>query len=194
MTVVTTGPRNGAGERVSTCRGLTAAAGLLAIAAAVHAVLIPEHLQEWMPAGVFFAVVASGQALLALALVLRRGRSAVLLAAVWSSVATICLYVWSRTAGVPFLPTVDSHAQAEVSHAGHAVGGHGSGVPIFPDAHAASGVEPVAALDLVALGAELGVVAILVALLAGRCRRWTSNGIFACGVMMLILRGVAGLP
>ncbi len=194
MTVVHAGPRDGVVDRLSAHRRalLAAAAGLLVLAAAIHTVLIPEHLQEWVPAGVFFLVVATGQALLAIAL--RRDRVALLLAAVWSSVATICVYVWSRTAGLPFLPAEhDGTAHPEVSHVGHAVGGLGNGVPIFPDGPQASGVEPVAALDLAALGAELGVVAILVYLLPARSRRWTSNGILACGVLMLVLRGAAGL-
>jgi hypothetical protein len=168
------------------CSVLTAAA--LLVAAAIHAIVIPEHLAEWWPAAAFFLVCAIGQAVLATALFTPAGPAAAF-TAVWSSVATIGLYLWSRTAGLPFAPSHDAGAHSLVgSHAGHAVGGRGNGVPVFPGAQAASNVESVGALDLAALGAELFVIALGISLLPRRSRRFTTNAVLGCGVTLWVLR------
>jgi hypothetical protein len=168
--------------------GVLTAAALL-IAAAIHAIVIPEHLAEWWPAAAFFLICAVGQAVLAIALFTPAGPAAAF-TAVWSSVATIGLYLWSRTAGLPFAPAHDAGAHGLVgSHAGHAVGGRGNGVPVFPGAaQEPSRVESVGALDLAALGAELFVIALGISLLPRRFRRFTTNTILGCGVTLWVLR------
>lgn len=59
------------------------------------------------------------------------------------------------------------------------------GLPFGPHA---GRTEEAGALDLVAVAAELGVVAVLVASLGGRARRWAVNGLLALGVALWILR------
>lgn len=173
-------------------RPLVAAAALLAVTAAIHATVVPDHLREWLPAGVFFLVLAAGQASLAVALV-RRAGPITLLASIWSSVAVVAVYVWSRTTGLPFAPVHGGEHGLGGSQAGHAVGGYGNGVPIYPSAAAPSTVEPVGALDLTALVAELSVIALLVCLLPPQHRRWTSNAVMVCGLTMLALRATGAL-
>jgi hypothetical protein len=165
---------------------LTSAA--LLIAAAIHAIVIPEHLADWWPAAAFFLVCAVGQVVLAIALFTPAGPAAAF-TAVWSSVATIGLYLWSRTAGLPFAPAQDDGAHSLIgSHAGHAVGGHGNGVPAFPGAQAPSSVESVGGLDLAALGAELLVIALGISRVPQRFRRFTTNAVLGCGVTLWVLR------
>ena len=77
-------------------------AGLLA-AAAIHATVIREHLTEWPAAGVFFILLTISQ-MAAATLVLVRLRPAALLATVTLSVGPILLWLYSRTAGLPFGP------------------------------------------------------------------------------------------
>jgi len=77
-------------------------AGLLA-AAAIHATVIREHLAEWPAAGVFFIVLSVAE-MAAAAMVLARLRPGALLAAVTVSVGSILLWLYSRTAGLPFGP------------------------------------------------------------------------------------------
>ena len=181
------------GTAVTARRLLVVAATLLALAAAIHATLVPAHLREWLPAGVFFAVLAAGQASLAVSL-LRRAGPVTVLASIWTSVAVIGVYVWSRTAGLPFAPVDHAGAHgAGDSQLGHAVGGHGNGVPNYPNTPKPSSVESVGTLDLAALAAELSVIALLVCLLPARQRQWTGNAILICGVSMLVLRATAVL-
>ena len=69
-------------------------------AAVIHVVVVPEHAEEYLPAGIFFAVLAAFQ--LGWAVVWLRTQSdwlAVLGLAV--NFATITLWVWSRTIGFP---------------------------------------------------------------------------------------------
>jgi hypothetical protein len=172
---------------------LLTSAALMAMAAAIHIDVMPAHVQEWLPAAVFFAILAAGQAAVAVLLV-RRSQPITLLVAIWSSVGVVALYVWSRTSGLPFAPVDHGAAHgAGGSHVAHAVGGHGNGEPIFPARAAPSSVEPVGPLDLAALAAELAVIALLVILLPPKHRRWTSNGILVCGLAMLALRAMAVL-
>ena len=90
-----TGPALRSGDRwlVALC---------LAVTAASHAPLIPEHLQEAPYIGVSFAVLAAASVVLALALVVRDNL------AVWGAVAlleglAVVAYVVSRTVGLPLL-------------------------------------------------------------------------------------------
>jgi hypothetical protein len=77
-------------------------AGLLG-AAAIHATVIPAHLAEWPAAGVFFIVLTIAE-LDAAGLVFVRLRSAAVVAAMVVSVGPILLWLYSRTAGLPFGP------------------------------------------------------------------------------------------
>jgi hypothetical protein len=77
-------------------------AGLVG-SAAVHAAVIPEHLQEWAAAGSFFVVLAIAQFALGLTVLVRLDRL-VLGAAVAVSVVPLGLWLVSRTVGLPFGP------------------------------------------------------------------------------------------
>ena len=79
------------------------AAGLSSIAAAMHAWVIPEHLEEWWGYGAFFLLLAAAQALYAV-LVLRSRRPAILVLGLVGTVATLALYAWSRLVAVPLGP------------------------------------------------------------------------------------------
>jgi hypothetical protein len=172
---------------------LLTSAALMALAAAIHVDVIPAHVQEWLPAAVFFAILAAGQAWLAVLLV-RRPHPITLLVAIWSSVGVVALYVWSRTSGLPFAPVDHGEGHgAGGSHVAHAVGGHGNGEPIFPGQATPTSAEPVGLLDLAALAVELAVIALLVSLLPRKHRRWTSNGILVCGLAMVALRATSVL-
>lgn len=72
-------------------------------AAIIHFAVAPTHWQEWMPAGLFFVLIAVFQLIWA-RLVLTRPTAAVLAAAVMVNVGTIVLWALSRTAGAPFGP------------------------------------------------------------------------------------------
>lgn len=69
----------------------------------VHLAVVPEHLVEWAEAGVFFAVLAVVQ-LAAAAVVLARPLRPVLLTAALVSAATLGLWAYSRSLGLPFGP------------------------------------------------------------------------------------------
>ena len=71
--------------------------------AAIHAAVIPEHLQEWPVAGAFFVLLVLVELALALAVLLRLDRL-VLMVTAWVSVATLLLWLVSRTVGLPFGP------------------------------------------------------------------------------------------
>jgi hypothetical protein len=172
-----------AGQRLA-----AAAAALLALTAGIHASVAPGQLRVWRPAGALLLIVALGQTWWALSL-LRRRSPRVVLAALWSTVAVVGGYAWSRTAGLPFAPV--HHTAGHLSpgaHAGHAVGGRGNGIPIFPFDQAPSSAEPVGAADLTVLAAELAVIVLLVLLLPERARRHSGNVLLGCGVVLLALR------
>jgi hypothetical protein len=71
-------------------------------AAAVHAAVVPEHLDEWTAAGVFFIALTAAELGVAV-LVLVRTTTAALLAVV-VSVGPLLLWAYSRSAGLPFGP------------------------------------------------------------------------------------------
>jgi hypothetical protein len=162
-------------------------AGAATVAAAVHLYITPEHLREWWLYGGFFVAVTVAQALLAL-LLLRGPGVWVVLLAVWGTVVLIGIYVVSRTAGLPITPP------GGAVHAGHshAPGAIGSGVPILPGS-LPPGVEPVAGVDLVALGAELLLLAVLVGMLPSAVRRVTINLMLVVGVVGWGLAGILSL-
>lgn len=72
-------------------------------AAAIHFAVTAEHFAEWWAFGLFFAAIGWFQALWPIAYLLRpSGRSALL--AVVVNLATVLVWVWSRTIGLPFGP------------------------------------------------------------------------------------------
>jgi hypothetical protein len=92
-------PRQLAGKNVAQ----VTVAGLSAVAAGVHAWVVPEHLEEYPLFGVFFVVIAVGQAGWAAA-VLRRPTARLRGAGIALSAALLALWGLSRTAGVPVGP------------------------------------------------------------------------------------------
>ena len=90
-----------------------AVTGLSGLAAGIHLTVAPEHFDEWWGYGAFFVLAAVGECALAGALALRP-RSWVVQAAIWSSLATMLMYVVSRTLGVPFGPEAGSVEPAEL--------------------------------------------------------------------------------
>ena len=82
---------------------LLSAAVLTAGAGAVHLAVVPEHLAEYLPFGVFFALVGLGQ--LAASVILVRNPSRPVLAAVAAGAAALVgLWTISRTTGLPVGP------------------------------------------------------------------------------------------
>jgi hypothetical protein len=81
---------------------VTAAASLVG-SELIHIVVLPEHLREWWAAGVFFAVVSALEGGVAAAALFRPSRC-VWQAALALSLATVAVWAWSRTAGLPFGP------------------------------------------------------------------------------------------
>ena len=78
-------------------------AASLAGAAVIHAAVVPEHLEQWTMAGVFFTLLASAEALLAALVVLEPTRL-VLGSAIGASVIPLVLWALSRSVGLPFGP------------------------------------------------------------------------------------------
>jgi hypothetical protein len=134
-------------------------------AALAHIVAAPAHFREWLPAGIFFVVLSAGQT--AVAWILLRSRLSARAAAValWSNVAVVLVYLVSRTRGLPFGLEHDAH----VAH---------PGASALPRA-----VESIGGLDLLTLGAEVGLVVLLIGHLPGRLGRRTTT--------MLMLTGLA---
>ncbi len=71
--------------------------------AVIHAVVVPEHLREWGPAGAFFIAVALAQLAWG-ALIYRRPTRRWLLAGVYGNVALVGIWLVSRSIGVPIGP------------------------------------------------------------------------------------------
>lgn len=79
------------------------AAALSVGAAAVHAVVCPEHFHEGLLYGEFFAVAASSQLAWA-SLVIFRPRRELLVAGLAGNLAILALWAITRTVGIPFGP------------------------------------------------------------------------------------------
>lgn len=71
--------------------------------AAIHGAVIPGHLDHWAPAGAFFLVLALAELILGLRMLGRHHRGA-LPAVAAASAVPLALWLWSRTAGLPFGP------------------------------------------------------------------------------------------
>lgn len=69
-------------------------------AAAIHVVVVPEHADEFPPAGVFFAALAAFQLVWAVAW-LRRQSNWLAVVGLTVNLLTIAIWVWSRTIGFP---------------------------------------------------------------------------------------------
>jgi hypothetical protein len=80
----------------------TAIAGLVG-AEIIHISVIPLHFQEWVLSAWFFAVLAALEGALAVGLIFVPSRL-VTRTAIAVSVATVAVWVVSRTAGLPFGP------------------------------------------------------------------------------------------
>jgi hypothetical protein len=82
-------------------RPLQLAAGGSLGAAVVHGLVMPEHLHESAVLGWFFALLCVAQVAWVLVLLVRLTRTWVTLG-VLGNLATIVLWAWSRTLGIPF--------------------------------------------------------------------------------------------
>jgi FtsP/CotA-like multicopper oxidase with cupredoxin domain len=88
----------------SASRTLVNSAALLILgAAAIHFAVVPEHLQEYLPFGVFFIVAGALQTVLAAAILAWPSRR-LFLAALGVSAGLVALWLLSRTAGLPIGP------------------------------------------------------------------------------------------
>lgn len=105
------------------------------LAAAIHVALVPEHYEEWWGYGGFFVVSGALQALYALWWLMPRpgwpGAQATIVVGIALNLFLVGLYVVTRTAGVPWF---GPHAWE---------------------------TEPVSAVDLVAKGAEVLLLFVL---------------------------------
>jgi hypothetical protein len=72
-------------------------------AAAIHFAVIPDHLEEWWAFGLFFAVLGWFQAVWPIAYLDRPSRRLALLA-IAVNLATVVVWAWSRTSGLPVGP------------------------------------------------------------------------------------------
>ncbi len=73
-------------------------------AAAIHFAVVPEHLDEYLPFGLFFLLLGSAQVALAVATVWRPGRR-LFVGAALGTLAVLALWFVSRTTGLPIGPT-----------------------------------------------------------------------------------------
>ena len=103
-------PLPAAGDRAALERGLAddlavvVAVGLVG-SAVIHAAVVPDHLAEWIGAGIFFVGLALAQLVLAALVVKRRTRPA-LVAVLVASALPLLLWVVSRGVGLPFGPAI----------------------------------------------------------------------------------------
>ena len=73
------------------------------VAAGVHMLVTPEHLAAWWGYGVFFIVIANLEIAIVGLLVIRPSTWAIQLG-IWTTLATLLMYLVSRTAGIPLGP------------------------------------------------------------------------------------------
>jgi hypothetical protein len=82
---------------------INATAALVWVSALIHAVVVPEHLKEWGPAGAFFITTAAMQ-LAAAVLLWRKPTRALLRLVAYGSAGLVLLWTMSRTVGIPIGP------------------------------------------------------------------------------------------
>lgn len=161
-------------HRATTTQGCIALTSVLA--GAIHLAVAPGHFEEWWLYGTFFVVIGVFQLVYATP-VLRRPSPLVALTGIVVNLGVALIWVVSRTTGLPVMPPEEGGALG----AGHLAGGD-------------PGVEAVGTADLVATGAELLVVCLLVTLLPLPVRRVTVNLMLVTGVGLWSMRlsGVLG--
>lgn len=93
-------------------RTVAAACTLSLVAAAIHMLVTPEHFAEWWGYGTFFVIIANVEIAFACLLVLHPSRW-VIHAGVWSTMATLLMYLVSRTAGIPLGPEAGAVEEVE---------------------------------------------------------------------------------
>jgi hypothetical protein len=158
--------------------GRLAAITLASVAGGVHLVLIAQQASVWWGYGVLMAAIAAVEIGVAIGLALRP-TPGVIIAGIVGVTTSVILYVVSRTAGLPFGPGPARAAQfGDPFHAGH---------PDF-SAQLTDRAEPVGALDLGCLIAEVALIVLLVTLLPERSRRPVTNALCAIGVALWVLR------
>jgi hypothetical protein len=135
-------------------------------AGGVHLLEAREHGEWWLPAGIFFALIGLFQVASAVAFMWQR-RPLLLHAMVWANVATIAVYVVSRTVGLPGSPGVPLHGAVLRA-----------GTPFLR-------IEPVVTAEFAVLLAEVLVVLLCAAMLAGRARNRTINALWITGMALL---------
>jgi hypothetical protein len=89
-------------EMLSPFVRVTAVCSLLG-AEVIHAAVIQEHIQEWLPLGIFFLVISLVEGFLAVALITRPSRRLVRPIIV-VSLGTVVLWLYTRTLGLPIGP------------------------------------------------------------------------------------------
>lgn len=134
---------------------------LAVTAGCVHLAVAGDHGRDTWVVGVAFVTVGVLQLALAVALA-RAPRPSTVMAGLSGTVVVVVLYVASRTVGLPLIAV-------------HEPGDVGATHPLGAEVHSrpsqASGtIEPVGALDLVALLAELSLVAGLASMLPAAIR------------------------
>jgi len=70
---------------------------------AIHTAVIADHINEWLPFGLFFLVISIVEGLLAVALITSPSRAVERLA-IGVSLGTVALWLQSRTLGIPIGP------------------------------------------------------------------------------------------
>ncbi len=152
------------------------------LAGAIHLAVAPEHVEEWWLYGAFFVVIGLFQLAYATT-VLRWPTPFGALTGILVNLGIVLTWVASRTTGLPITPPEGG--------AGHGEGPGVAGPIPLEGAHPVEpghGVDAVGAVDLVATGAELLVVCLLVTLLPPTMRRVTVNLMLVGGVGLWALR------
>jgi hypothetical protein len=72
-------------------------------AAGIHLGVAPQHFAEWWGYGTFFVLAAAVECAL-VALLARRPQAWVIQAGIWATLATMLMYLLSRTSGIPLGP------------------------------------------------------------------------------------------
>jgi hypothetical protein len=91
-----------------------AVAILSGVAAGIHLGVAPQHFAEWWGYGAFFVLAAVGEGAL-VALLALRPRAWVVQAGIWASLATMLMYLVSRTSGIPLGPETGVVEPVELS-------------------------------------------------------------------------------
>ena len=73
-------------------------------AGAIHFAMVPSHADEWLAAGIFFAVIGAVQVAFAAALAFRPSRDVVLAGCLFS-LGVLGVWAVARTSGLPFWPS-----------------------------------------------------------------------------------------